>query len=528
MIKVTTPNGHWQAFCDLVRQFLEADIVELSIEGEAVRGYRSPDSPALWIRDHSDILRAGRYFDSTTRSTVDAFAETQSRSGRIFDYVLNKPATWAGEQENWEKWVRIPVEADVEYRFVKAAFIEWQSSGDDEWLASILPALDRALHYATTHQLRLDPSSGLVKRAYTMDTWDFDYTAGRHPWLNFQITDDTFWGIMHGDNSGVFESARLLERMYAYLGDEHRAGHWKAEADRIARAANHLLFNGRFYNHFHKLTDVVVEGVDESEQLSLSNPMAITRGMATPEIASAILTEYQSRRESSEAFAEWFSIDPPFPDGFFGDEKLVAGAYINGGIMPLVGGELALAAFESGFETYGLQTLEQYREMVAESGETFLWYFPDGTPSSVDTSTSPEAMPTDGWGSSAMLNALVRGLCGIVDTGSCYSSVTLAPRWLIAGEDVASVEVSYAASAVGIAYDFRHNATDSTVDLDVRTTASSTALTLRLLVPQDRQPERLTVDSEPKVFSIESVGTSTYAVVDFTLSDRSSVKLIYR
>lgn len=30
-------------------------------------------------------------------------------------------------------------------------------------------------------------------------------------------------------------------------------------------------------------------------------------------------------------------VDLPFPDGIFGDEKLIAGAYCNGGIMPLVG-----------------------------------------------------------------------------------------------------------------------------------------------------------------------------------------------
>src|SRR5690606_30356895 len=149
-----------------------------------------------------------------------------------------------------------------------------------------------------------------------------------------------------------------------------------------------LLFNGRFYTHFHKLTPVTIDGVDEAEQLSLGNPMAINRGLATPEIARAILTEYRRRRTATGAFAEWFSIDPPFPDGIFGDDKLLAGAYVNGGILPLVGGELARAAFEHGFERYGLETLEQYRRMIEERGETYLWYFPDGRPSTVEASTS--------------------------------------------------------------------------------------------------------------------------------------------
>ena len=58
--------------------------------------------------------------------------------------------------------------------------------------------------------------------------------------------------------------------------------------------------------------------------------------------AASILREYTRRR--GRAFAEWFSIDPPFPAGVFGDPRLVPGAYCNGGIMPLVGGELARAA----------------------------------------------------------------------------------------------------------------------------------------------------------------------------------------
>ena len=63
-----------------------------------------------------------------------------------------------------------------------------------------------------------DAAHGLVKRAYTIDTWDFDYTAGRHDWLKFQITDDTFWGIMHGDNSGYYEACRRLARLFAAFG----------------------------------------------------------------------------------------------------------------------------------------------------------------------------------------------------------------------------------------------------------------------------------------------------------------------
>jgi len=133
------------------------------------------------------------------------------------------------------------------------------------------------------------------------------------------------------------------------------------------------------------------------------------------------------------------------PDGIYGDDKLVAGAYCNGGLLPLVGGELARAAFDHGFEEYGVAQLLKYEQLTANN-ETYLWYFPDGRKSTVETSTSPDASPTDGWGSSAMLYALFEGLAGIVDEGKLFQSVRLSPRWLAAGRSEASVCVTYGAS----------------------------------------------------------------------------------
>ncbi len=131
MLHVKTSSGAWSAFCTQVLGFLQADVIDLTIDGECVRGFRSPDSPALWIRDHSDILRGGKYVEADVQSAVDVFADHQAASGRVFDYVTTEAGT---EPENWEKWVRVPVEADVEYRFIKAAYLAWQASGDDAWV----------------------------------------------------------------------------------------------------------------------------------------------------------------------------------------------------------------------------------------------------------------------------------------------------------------------------------------------------------------------------------------------------------
>ncbi|MFH0761104.1 MAG: hypothetical protein V2A67_06340 [Bacteroidota bacterium] len=440
-----------RSFDDLfprVKAFLDQDVLELNIDGEKVRGYRSPDSKSIWIRDHSDMLRGAKYFEHDLKSTVDHFAATQAANGRIFDYVTTHPEKLTGERENWTKYVRVPVEADVEFRFIKAAYIAWQVTGDDEWILGLLPNMERALSYIFTNPQRIDAASGLVKRAYTIDTWDFAYTAGKHPWLQFQIDDNTYWGIFHGDNSGYYEALRILITLLEYFetkekGERRKEKEYIAQATALKLKTNELCWNGRFYTHFVKLTPVTIDGVDEAEQLSLSNPMAINRGLASHEQAVSIIKEYIRREKEGRAFAGWFSIDPPFPDGIFGDEKIIGGAYINGGIFPLAGGELAMAAFNHGFESYGVEILKKYYNLISEKNETFLWYFPDGTPSSVETSTSPEAMPTDGWGSSAMAWALIEGLAGIEDRLKRYEKIRLSPRWLAAGIRQAEVGVGY-------------------------------------------------------------------------------------
>ncbi len=525
MLQVKTSSGLWETFCAQILAFLKADLVELVVESDLVRGFRSPDSPALWIRDHSDIMRGGKYLEPDVLSAVNCFANMQAANGRIFDHVLTNPGKNSAERENWEKWVRVPVEADVEYRFVKAAYLAWQASGDIDWLRGMLPALERALTYTHTHSLRWDKQHNLVKRPYTIDTWDFDYTAGRAEWLNFQITEDTFWGIFHGDNSGFYEAAQLLAKMYHASGLNSDACRWQDVALGLRTRCNELLFNGSFYTHFFKLTPVTIAGVDETRQLSLSTPMAINRGLATHDISVAILKEYQLRKKSTGAFAEWFGIDPPFPDGIFGDDKLTAGTYINGGVYPLTGGELSRAAFEHGFERYGYQTLEQYRQMLADTNATYLWYFPNGDPSSEESSTSPEAMPTDGWGSSAMLYAFVEGLAGIEDLEHSFRKVRCSPRWVSADEEQVSIKVGYAASKAAFGYRFSHLKEESKIKLIIESEDSDVAL--NLLLPPGCKCTSLMWNSVPSDFELRRVQESTYVCTEKNVKSQAEIEISY-
>ena len=519
-------SGHPQldALYPRIKNFLMSDVTEYNMFGAKVRGYRTPDTPSLWIRDYSDMMRGFRYWESDMKSLVDHFAEMQSEKGWLFDYFTMTPEKIPCEKENWAKYVRVPVEADVEFRFIKAIYLAWQATGDDRWVKKLLPRMEKALNYILTDEWRWDKKTKLVKRGYTIDTWDFDYTAGRHSWLNFQVNDDTYWGIMHGDNSGYHEAFNQMAALYTHLGLKSRARHWASYAEAFQRRANKVCFNGAFYTHHVHLVPVSIDGVDESKQLSLSNPMNINRGLATHAMAVQILREYQQRGKAKGAFADWFSLDPPMPDGIYGDEKLVAGAYCNGGLLPLVGGELSRAAFDHGFEEYGVEQLLKY-EQLTNNNETYLWYFPDGRKSTVEASTSPDASPTDGWGSSAMLYALIEGLAGIVDEGKLFQRVRLSPRWLAARRNEASVCATYGASGASFEYSFGHNESAKTIEMKLTGKAMTR---LHVLLPRGTKSTEVTVGTKTLKFHNTKVEESSYVDADLDVKKNAAVLIRYQ
>ena len=524
-VSIRTGRPEFDGLYDLVRGFLLKDRLDLVVDGQSIRGYRTPDARSVWIRDHSDMMRGFRYFEPDVTSAVQHFADTQSASGRIFDYVTTFPEKLPSERENWTKYVRVPVEADVEYRLVKGVFLAWQASGDDEWARRLLPCLEKALAYIRGHRWYWDdgPGAGEARLHH------------RHVGLRVHRRPSRLAAVPDHRRHLLGHHARRQQRvlrgvpaagrscMAGSTARDDRCAAWDARAPAdLARAhLNETCWNGRFYTHFVKTTPCTIDGVDEAAQLSLSNPMDINRGVASHEQAVSILQEYRRRGAESGAFAEWFSIDPPFPDGIFGDERLVRGAYCNGGIMPLVGAELARAAFDHGFEDYGVDILRRYHRLVSTTGESYLWYFPDGSPSTVETSTSPDALPTDGWGSSAMLWALVEGLAGIVDQGRCFDSVAISPRWLAAGVEEADVSVGYASSGAGVSYAYR--ARPTAIEMDIEGDAAM--VSCHLLLPTHAHVRYVRVDGRERAFRETTIESSRYVDFTFVMPERGRAQV---
>jgi hypothetical protein len=168
-----------------------------------------------------------------------------------------------------------------------------------------------------------------------------------------------------------------------------------------------------------------------------------------------------------------------------------------------------------------VQQLLAYEQLTRDN-TTYLWYFPDGRPSTVETSTSPDAMPTDGWGSSAMLYALMEGLAGIVDDESLFRSVRLAPRWTAADCASAQVTAAYGASGASFGYAYTHDVARNSIALSLEGTAR---VRLHLLLPDGGGRPRVRVNGRLVRSAISRVEQSRYVDVLFPVRRHADVTI---
>ncbi len=476
--------------------FLRQSARSYELNGTTVHGYRSPDNPLFWLRDHVYQGRGFRYIEPDVKSLLNAFAEAQLPNGSLPDWIdAPNIAVKAGRKE---------VEADVEFLFVQGIYEAWQMTGDDAWMAQMLPHARAAIAYSTSDPLRWDAARGLIRRPYTIDMWDFSYgpttshpdtgvAAPRH-WIDGQ----TIWGTFHGDNTGLVQALRMLATMEQHTGNNIAARTYGVLADNVQQRIIALSWNGHFFRHFvPEQADWKAPGVDEATQLSLSNAYALNRGVLSAAMIQQVLATYYARGQANPGITlPWYSIDPPFPTGSYGlagRKGENPGEYVNGGIMPLVGGELARAAFGNNLEAFGFDALNHYAVLVRRFGGSFLWYYPTGQPGI----SGPDTLRVDGWGASSMLGALMEGAGGVVDSGFAFIAAKITPRWGFSSVREAYVVARYPASTAYVAYRWQQSARI----IELHTTGTARFATVTIPIPDEaRDTATLTIDGvlQPK------------------------------
>ena len=490
MIEIKTGHKVWDNYWPLVESIVSKNRIEIEKDGSIIPGFHAPDDPSMWFRDNIHMMYTSVFMYDDIQKTIDFMLKTQMDDGSYYDFLALDG-----------RMLRVPTEADLEYLAVIGVYRSWLATGDDEWLKSCLPILEHGLDYMTSHPWRWDSEHQMPKRAYTIDTWDFDARDDLEEihWPG-KIDDKTHFGIMHGDVGGLCYAWHLMVEIYDYFNDRDTGDKFRALKKELIDRANKLLWNGRFYRHRYPLDDFRIEGVNEEKQMSLSNAYNLNRHFMTPEMARSVIQEYMKKKDEGKAFAEWYSIDPPFPVGAFGTKKLKPGCYVNGGIMPLVGGELARGAFRYGFNDYAVDILQQYYDMISPNGEAYLWYQPDGSPATPETSTSPETRPYDGWGSSAMMGALLQGLAGVRTEHPGFQAAWIEPKWYAAGVDYADVTLQYAPSGKTCHYVYEH---DDKTKMTTLTISGDSLKYLHIGFPDNVESADAEIDCEKTDVKIE-------------------------
>lgn len=471
-----------------------------------------------WIRDHVHMMKAFRHWEYDLRSFLQYIIETQTDEGFYFELIKQiDDRHWSYVNEDCARLfpddhvalVRLELEADVEYLVVEGVWQYYRATGDFEWVKSVLPSLEKAIDYMTSSPKRWNQEYGLVMRPFTIDTWDFTNNVKSSG--DRRIHDDEPMSIMHGDNSGVYAAMQFLACFREKTGDIARANEWKKRAQTLKENMLKHLWNGKFFMH---QLHVNHNGVDdrERERLSLSNGYDINRGVTDLEQSRAIIEEYMARKERTDAFAEWFSIDPPYPQF----HKYKPGEYVNGAISPFTAAEIALAAFQNGHEEYGWDILSRMMAIVEKEGRVNFLYSPNDK--GAQNATGPS-----GWGAAGLLHAVDEGLAGVVDKDCLYKEIDFSPRFVVTDYTELRYITGYEKS--GVFVDVRFILKENGMRYDVYSKAEK--INAHILLPKGKTCSKVLVNGEEGEFSTARVGDSSY--VDFSVKgkDKLSMEIIF-
>jgi len=491
----------------------------------------------LWIRDHIHTMKAYKYWEKDMASYLEFFLQRQTSSGMYFDYWESYKDRNVGQlyfTNCFDKqfyyvdvnqqlfFFRMPIEADLEYLLVEGVYTYWQTSGDTAFVNQWLPSLVKGMKYLMTDPLRWSKEYLLVKRPYSIDTWDFtsqpDGMTGVESLL-YHIGNDekTPKGIMHGDNSGMYQACKQLSDLFNVTGKVNEAKEWNLQAELFRHRLNTTCWNGKYYAHFIPVDPVPSHiKTDPIHALSLSNTYDINRGAPTREMAASIINAYREveKKTSSESVAAWFGIYPPVEPQF---GRYKTGVYMNGAVLPLVGGELTKAAFQNGEEEFAVEQLKKL-ELIMNKNNRVL-------PGCVNTdgTAQEEAIPNE-WGQAAFVSALVEGLAGVVDKSIFFREVELSPRWLFAGVNEVQVSIGYGNEGNQVSYRYKYDAAARTVIM--RTKGTFEKGTIRIPLPRDCRQASMTIDGKKVPSTVDKVNASRYITAPVRGSEHE-IKVVF-
>ena len=334
-----------------------------------------------WMLDHVHTAKGMRYFSDAEAGYYDLAKGFQRPDGMIWSFITREPQPGYYEtaygpagyakRDGDTMAVRQPVENHPEYLYVLGVYDAWRASGDLQWLGGHLNAMAKALDYAPGDPARWSKKYGLLKRGYTIDSWDFqidDEHLADFPLAKEQMIDPnrTKFGVFHGDNLGYAQACENLAAMMRAAGRD--GSRFDQRAKEIRSRLDQVSWNGEFFRHWLPEDDIKRSlGVDEARQLSFGNCYATNLNISQTQI-DAIVTTYTRLKNNlpQGSPGEWYAIYPPFERGVGADNQ--KWQYMNGGVHPHAAGELARGALTRGNESYGADVLRRLLEVTERTG----------------------------------------------------------------------------------------------------------------------------------------------------------------
>ena len=502
---LTTSDARLGMFLQTMRTTILANRRLLFIDGRVVVCNHN------WIRDHVQQMKGWKHWEYDPLSFLQLIIDTQRADGQFFELVKQMDDFhWKMVDEDCRRLypadnlslVRLELEADVEYLVVEGAWTYYKTTGDDDWLRRVLPALEKGIDYQTSDPKRWSAKFGLVTRPYTIDTWDF--TADYSSQTNRRVLGTMC--AMHGDNTGVYQAMGQLAWMNERLGNTAKAADWRRRAATLKANVMRHLWNGRYFVHQFPVDGNPSLDGNEASRLSLSDSYALNRGILSGDECRAVIDAFRERRKATKAFAEWFTVDPPYAPSFM---RYKPGQYVNGAVSPFTAGELAKGAFANGREAYGWDIICRMMAMVERDKAIYFLYDP--------LSQQPQGGGPSAWGAAAMMNAVDEGLAGIVNGGVGYDEIVFSPRWPVTHYR----EIRYVTGCelTRKFVDCRWIATEKGMRYRLQSPAKK--VSAHLLVPFGKVPKSLRVNGAETAFAISTVGESRY--VDATVVPQGGV-----
>src|SRR5450432_40485 len=367
-------GGYYKKMFDLFYKGMDGDHADsISWNGKFYH-YFEP-----WVLDHSQNMMGEKYFKPYGAEMVDLMRQTQRDDGMIYSFVHNESNAdyflTRDKISGYSKLIgnriftRQPTENHPEYLYVNTIYQCWQADANNEWMENNLLSASKALDYTMNDPARWSKRFGLLKRVYTIDSWDFAVEDEYMPDLG--ITSSMMidpvkskFGIFFGDNTGYISACYELAEMMDHAGKTREAAIYRSRGDEIKERLNKLSWNGKYFTHFIDEDSTVKRhlGVDEKTQIAQGNAYSLNRDISA-EQSKAIIETYLNLKNHLPVGSpgEWYAIYPPFQKGFSKHDAVWQ--YMNGGVGGHVAGELARGAYANGYEKYGTDILNRLFEL---------------------------------------------------------------------------------------------------------------------------------------------------------------------